>query len=330
MNRVIVIGTSAGGLQALSALLSYLPPDLPAAILLVMHIGNRPSSLPEVLQRHSALPVAFARDQQELLAGMVVVAPPDRHLLVMRKGAALHAVLSCSARENHTRPAIDPLFRTVAEAADGLAIGVILSGYLDDGVAGLQAIKACGGLAVAQDPAEAAVPDMPRNAISNVAVDLCAPLLSIAAALTRYAMAPPPHGGSSPAPTWLTIENRLVTEGGGIRELEQIASPSNYACPACGGVLFELNQRRPTRYRCHTGHSFTQLSLLQDQQAVIEESLRSALRALDEKEYLAGQLAADSVGHHTVHSPDYDAVVRRCQAASAQLRDMLAAGSGHS
>jgi two-component system chemotaxis response regulator CheB len=139
------------------------------------------------------LPVAFALDQQELLAGMVVVAPPDRHLLVVRRGDALHAVLSGAAKENHTRPAIDPLFRTAAQAADSRVVGVILSGYLDDGVAGLLAIKACGGLAVVQDPAEAAAPDMPRNAISNVRIDLCAPLRAIAAALTRYARAAPLH-----------------------------------------------------------------------------------------------------------------------------------------
>jgi two-component system chemotaxis response regulator CheB len=274
-----VIGASAGGLQAVSVLLSYLPAELPAAILLVMHIGKRASVLPEVLQRHSALPVAFAVDQQQLLAGMVVIAPPDRHLLVVRRGDALHAVLSGGAKENHTRPAIDPLFRTVAEAANGRAVGVILSGYLDDGVAGLLAIKACGGLAVVQDPTEAAAPDMPRNAISNVQVDLCAPLRLIAAALTRYALAPPP-AEPLPAPPWLVIENRLVTEGGGIQELKQIAHPSDHVCPTCGGVLFELEQQRPPRYRCHTGHSFTRLSLLGDQQAGIDESQRAALRAL--------------------------------------------------
>lgn len=280
MNRVIVIGASAGGLQAVSVLLSYLPAELPAAILLVMHIGSHASVLPEVLQCHSALPVAFAVDQQELLAGMVVIAPPDRHLLVVRRGDALHAVLSGAAKENHTRPAIDPLFRTVAEAARAHAVGVILSGYLDDGVAGLLAIKACGGQVVVQDPAEAAAQDMPRNAISNVQVDLCAPLRVIAAALTRYALTPPPRVEPLPAPPWLVIENRLLTEGGGIHELKQIAHPSDYACPTCGGLLFELEQQRPPRYRCHTGHSFTRLSLLADQQAEIDESQRAALRVL--------------------------------------------------
>jgi two-component system chemotaxis response regulator CheB len=321
---VIVIGASAGGLQALGALLSYLPADLPAAILLVMHIGNRPSVLPDVLQRRCAMPVMFAHDQQVLTAGMVVVAPPDYHLLVMRDGDVLHAVLSNAAKENHTRPAIDPLFRTVAEAADGLVIGVILSGYLDDGVAGLQAIKACGGLALAQDPAEATAPDMPANAISNVEIDLCAPLQQIAAALRRYARAPPRSSGKAPAPSWLALENRILKEGGGIRELRQIASPSSYACPASGGVLFEMHQRRPTRYRCHTGHSYTALALLQDQQVVIEESLRSALRALDEKEYLATRLAAGPVVASAGAGPDYAEIARRSRATAVQLRALLA------
>lgn len=131
-----------------------------------------------------------------------------------------------------------------------------------------------------QDPAEAAAPDMPRNAISNVQVDLCAPLRVIAAALTRYALTPAPRTEPLPAPPWLVIENRLVTKGGGIQELKQIAHPSDYVCPTCGGVLFELAQQRPPRYRCHTGHSFTRLSLLRDQQAGIDESQRAALRAL--------------------------------------------------
>ncbi|WP_170304263.1 chemotaxis protein CheB [Duganella radicis] len=324
MNRVIVVGTSAGGLHALGALLGYLPADLPAAILLVMHIGSRFSVLPEVLQRHSALPVAFAQDRQELVAGTVVVAPPDRHLLVMREGAALRAVLSCAAKENHTRPAIDPLFRTVAEAADGRAVGVILSGYLDDGVAGLQAIKACGGVAVAQDPAEAAAPDMPRNAVSNVALDLCAPLQEIAAALTRYARTPPPAAGAHEIPSWLRTENRIVADGGDLKALQQIASPSNYACPACGGVLFEMTQRRPTRYRCHTGHAFSALSLLLEQQTVIEESLRSAVRALHEKESLAEQLAAESTLHGRAPEADYAGIARRCREEAAQLLALLA------
>lgn len=323
MNRVIVVGASAGGLHALGVLLRHLPADLPAAILLVMHIGSRPSALPDVLQRHSALPVTFALDQQELVSGTVVVAPPDRHLLVIRRGASLHAVLSCAAKENHTRPAIDPLFRTVAEAGDGHVVGVILSGYLDDGVAGLQAIKACGGVALAQDPAEATAPDMPRNAISNVELDLCAPLQQIAAALTRYAMAPP-QASTSPIPHWLRTENRLVLEGGDLQHLKQIANPSSYGCPACGGVLFELKQRRPTRYRCHTGHSYTSLSLLLEQQAVIEESLRSALRALHEKESLAEQLAAESAVQDLVPETDYAALARRCREEAAQLRALLA------
>lgn len=323
MNRVIVVGTSAGGLGALRALLGYLPADLPAAVLLVMHIGSRPSVLPEVLQRHSAMPVAFAQDQQELVSGTVLVAPPDRHLLVVREGASLRVALSCAAKENHTRPAIDPLFRTVAEAADGLVVGVILSGYLDDGVAGLQAIKACGGLAVAQDPAEATAPDMPRNAISNVDVDLCAPLEDIAAALARYAMAPPPGAGRHPVPQWLSTENHLVANGGSIKEMQEIANPSSYGCPACGGVLFQLKQRRPTRYRCHTGHAFTALSLLLEQQSVIEESLRAALRALHEKERLAEQLAAEAAAQGRVPAADYAGLARRSREEAAQLRALL-------
>jgi two-component system chemotaxis response regulator CheB len=321
---VIVIGASAGGLDAVRALLGYLPADLSAAILLVVHIGSRPSALPELLQRHSAMPVMLARDQQELVAGTVLVAPPDHHLLVMREGASLRAVLSCAARENHTRPAIDPLFRTVAEAADGLVVGVILSGYLDDGVAGLQAIKACGGVALVQDPAEATAPDMPSNAISNVDVDLCAPLQDIAAALTRYAMAPLPETGRHPIPQWLRTENRLAAEGGDMKALQQIASPLSYACPACGSVLFEMQQRRPTRYRCHTGHAFTALSLLLEQQTAIEASLRAALRVLHEKERLAEQMAAESAAQEHAPETGYASLARHSREQAAQLRALLA------
>jgi two-component system chemotaxis response regulator CheB len=324
MNNVIVIGTSTGGLEALSVILRGLPADLSAAVLIVMHVGEYPSVLPQLLTPHSALPVRHAQDRQPLEAGVVLVAPPGWHLLVVREDQQLLAVLSHSAKENHSRPAVDPLFRTAAAAAGTQVIGVVLTGHLDDGAAGLQAVKACGGFVIVQDPVGALIPDMPRNALDQVDVDLCLPLSEIAAALTHHVALAVPNGSAPAAvPDWLTVENHFATGGGDMSELKRIASPSVFSCPDCGGILFGVSQARPARFRCHTGHSYTLLSLLTQQEATIEESLWITVRALQEKERLAEQLASEFTGRSLVPDPGYAAVARRARSDAAQLRELL-------
>jgi len=327
MNAVVVMGASAGGVMALTEILAGIPADFPVPILVVMHIGDHPSMLPVLLGRRCALSVRHAGHHETLGPGMVLIAPPDRHLLVESEDGVLRTVLARGPKENHSRPAIDTLFRSAAAVCGEDTAGVILTGYLDDGVAGLQAIKACGGTVIVQDPADAIVPDMPRHAVDQVEVDFCVPLDGIAGVLVEWAVAPRvAQGEPAEVPQWLQVENRFATGGGEMHQLKYIATPSPYSCPECGGTLFSLNNARPCRFRCHTGHSFTLLALLQQQETAIEAALSAALRAVQEKENLAEQLATEYAARSLTPEPGYAALAQRARAEAEALRALLAGG----
>jgi two-component system, chemotaxis family, protein-glutamate methylesterase/glutaminase len=321
---VVLVGASAGGVETLARLLEQIPQDFAAPILIVLHIGDRESALPAVLARYCALPVSHAVDGQQILPGTVLVAPPGRHLLVERRRSALFAVLTRGPKENYCRPAIDTLFRSAAVAANRHAIGVVLTGYLDDGAAGLQAIKACGGIAIAQDPADAIVPDMPRHAMDQVDVDLCLPLDAMGAALEEK-IAELGRAGAAAAqatPEAIAVENRFAFNKGDINLLKRIANPSQYSCPECGGALFAVSATRPGRFRCHTGHSYTMLSLLSQVETAVDQGLAATLRALQEKENLAEQLAVEFAAR-LPPEPGYAAMASRARADAAVLRELL-------
>jgi two-component system chemotaxis response regulator CheB len=299
MHKLILIGASAGGVRALTTLTSALPPDLPATVLIVMHIGARRSLLPEILQKLCRLPVRHAEDYAPLLPGEVLIAPPDQHLTVENHDGVARARLWHGPKENHTRPAIDPLFRSAAAAFDGHIIATILTGYLDDGTSGLHAVKACGGRAVVQDPQDAQVPDMPASALSYVEVDYVLPLLEIGPMLTSLAEGPPaPEGQAPQPPTWVTVENRCVRGEAGMEELRLIGTPSSYTCPECTGTLWKVDDVRPPRFRCHTGHSFTARALSELQSDSVEAALWSSLRALQEKLRMEQEMLEEASGRH--------------------------------
>lgn len=362
IDKVVVIGASAGGLDALKRVLGKLPADFPAPVLVVMHIGARESILPALLRKVCALQVRHARDGEHLAQPMILVAPPDRHLMVERDGPLGCVRLTSGAMENYTRPAIDPLFRSAAAAYGPGATGVILTGYLDDGTAGLQAIKACGGIAVVQDPADAFADGMPTSALEQVAVDYVLKLDDIGDMLLALAAAPLPPSEpeareeavmeikpSKPraVPEWIKVENRYASGGGELRDLERIARPSTFTCPECHGALWEIktglngesngepnggpnggqNGPQRARYRCHTGHSFTALALDRTQDRVVEEAVWSAIRALNEKEELARRLAehADTRGLPTA-AADYQARAESARRAAVVLRETLVRG----
>jgi two-component system chemotaxis response regulator CheB len=283
MHKLIVIGTSAGGVSALAALTAALPSGLPATVLIVMHIGARTSLLPEILQKLCPLPVRHARDGESLLPGQVLIAPPDRHLTVERHLGQPRARLWHGPKENHTRPAIDPLFRSAAQSFDGHVIGAILTGYLDDGTAGLQAVKACGGYAIVQDPDSAQAPDMPASALNYVAADQVLPLHEIGPALAALAGAAPQRQGQQQPPEWLDVENRYVRGEAGMDDLWKIGTPSGFTCPDCHGALWKIDGAAPLRYRCHTGHSFSARVLSELQDLTVENALWASLRALQEQ-----------------------------------------------
>lgn len=284
--HVVVIGASAGGVSALLEISAGLPARFPAPICIVQHIGSGPSLLPELLRFRAANHAMHVEDGQRLVPGTLYIAPPDRHLLV--EGGTLR--LTRGPKENHARPAIDPLFRTAAASFGPRVIGVILTGQMDDGTAGLQAIKECGGIAIVQDPQTAVEASMPRSAICNVDVDHVVPLEAIGPLLVELTARPVPAQHDS-VPERVAEEVDINRGVGTVEKLRKIGTPSPLTCPDCGGGLWEVQEARPLRYRCHVGHAYTALSLEDAQKTASEEALWSAMRALREREMLLRRMA---------------------------------------
>jgi len=330
METLIVMGASVGGVSALSTIFAALPADLPAAILAVMHVGARNSVLPEILGKTSALPVRFAEEREPVRAGRILLAPPDRHMLVANLAGQAMVELTRGPKENHTRPAIDPLFRSAAAAFGPKVVGVILSGYLDDGTAGLQAIKACGGRALVQEPQDAVAPSMPQSAIDHAEVDWRLPSAEIGPALLALASGTPAAASGAqslpPPPLWVAVENRFARGVGDMEQLEKIATPSTFTCPECQGTLWELHGREPQRFRCHTGHSFTARMLGELQHEKAEDAIWAAVRALQEKEKLYLSLAAKAQAWlHPGTASEYAAKARQAGEQADVLKRALLA-----
>jgi two-component system chemotaxis response regulator CheB len=271
------------------ALARDLPADLPAAVMVVVHISaNGTSVLPEILNRSGPLLAAHPRGGEAIECGRIYVAPPDHHLLVERG----YLRLPRGPRENGHRPAVDALFRTAARAYGRRVVGVILSGTLDDGTAGLQAIKMRGGVAVVQDPAEALFSGMPRSAIENVEVDHVVPLSDIAPLLVRLAREEVEGVDAEPVPRAMDQEANIVElDMDAVEGKDRPGTPSSFACPECGGVLWELHDGKLLRFRCRVGHAFSSDSLLSKQSDELEAALWTALRALEERVSLATRVA---------------------------------------
>jgi two-component system chemotaxis response regulator CheB len=321
MSRIVVIGGSAGSIDALKAILHGLPQDFPAPVLAVTHIGSRLSLLPSLLERCSALPVRHPQQGDALVPGQVLVAPPDLHLTVARSGERAYAQLTRGPKENHTRPAIDPLFRSAAAAYHAGAIGVLLSGFLDDGTVGLQAIKACGGVAVVQDPLDAEAPEMPASALEHVDVDLVRRVDAIAPALVELARRDTrPADPAAEPPGWICMENHMFEEDSQMTELDRMGTRAPMTCPECGGALWQLNDARPMRFRCHTGHAFTARVLEALQCALLEEAMWAGVRALHEQELLFRQLH----GKSKAREDDYLDRAARAKEHAQTLRDLIA------
>jgi two-component system chemotaxis response regulator CheB len=276
---LVVIGASAGGVEALKALVSRLPSDLPAAVCVVLHLApSSPSALAGILERAGTLPCRAAGGSEPLLRGEILVAPPDRHLVVDDGCARLDA----GPRENGHRPSIDTLFRSAAHAKDGAVVGVVLSGTRDDGAAGLAAITAHGGAAVVQDPDDALYAGMPKSALAQAPVDAVGPVVVLADAISALV-----RGGDLPAGVRSTepaVEPRPAP-----------SSPLTIVCPECGGVLSERDPESPEGWTCHIGHAYSPASLVDAQGAAVEAALWTALRSLEDRAALLRRMAERAV-----------------------------------
>jgi two-component system chemotaxis response regulator CheB len=285
---IVAVGASAGGVDALKRLVAALPSDYGGAVFVVMHISPEArSELPAILSRAGSLPAVAATDQMPIRHGHIHVAPPDHHLLVER--GSLRVVQG--PRENRHRPAIDPLFRSVAWAYGPRAIGVVLTGNLDDGTAGLWAIKSCGGTTIVQEPNDADHPEMPLNALMHNRVDHRLPLEGIAALLTRLAQEAADPFEAYDLPPTLEDELESAKLHRTPHSMGELGRLSPFTCPSCRGALWELEEGEHLRYRCHTGHAYSQASLLVDQGIAVEESLYTAVRAMQEKAAALRRLA---------------------------------------
>lgn len=287
----IVVGASAGGVQALTALVRDLPADLPAAVFLVLHIpSDAPSLLPAILARESHLTVAHATNGEEIRLGRVYVAPPDHHLLIEKH----HIRLVHGPKENLHRPSIDALFRSAALWAGSRTIGVILTGARDDGAAGMRAIKQRGGIAIVQDPEEASFPSMPLSVLQRLKVDYSLPLREIAPLLYRLSRQPAEEEGRYAVPENIEIETRIAQQDMEAHELiasvEKLGKISKLTCPDCHGALWEIHDEDMLRFRCHVGHAFSADSLNNGQHQMLETALWSAVRALEEQLILARRM----------------------------------------
>jgi two-component system chemotaxis response regulator CheB len=286
---IVVIGASAGGVEALKKLAASLPADFPGSIFVTVHFPEHGTSmLPQILARVSRLAVVHAADGESIVRGRIYVAPPNHHLLM--KGDTIELVRG--PRENGNRPAVDPMFRSAALAFGPRVVGVVLTGNLDDGTSGLAAIKRAGGLALVQDPADALFSSMPQSAIDHVAVDCVAPLSTLASSLRQLVSTPISSNEHRDMADDRT-ENALSDVDLDTIKHHEIhpGQVSAYSCPDCGGVLWELHDGDFTRFRCRVGHAWTGDALIVQQETVLDDALWTALRALEENIALARHLS---------------------------------------
>ncbi|MEW5809765.1 MAG: chemotaxis protein CheB [Actinomycetota bacterium] len=285
LRGVVAIGGSAGGVEALSQAAAGFPVDLPFAVLMALHLpAHAPSVLADIINRRTPLDAVTAQDGMKLAPGRIYVAVPGRHLLTSDH----RIVLSHGPTENGYRPALNALFRSVAVAFGPRAIGVLVSGVLDDGVLGLAAIRARGGMTICQAPEDAMFPAMPRNALTAGVVDRTARAADIGAVLAELAARTDPTAAAPPDPV-MDSENRIAMSSrhDSTTSAETFDLPAGFTCPDCNGSL----QIAGPDHRCYVGHAWTAEALLGAQDREVERALWTAIQSLVEKSRLAHQLA---------------------------------------
>jgi two-component system, chemotaxis family, protein-glutamate methylesterase/glutaminase len=296
--NIVVIGASSGGFEAIKKLISQLPANLDASIFIVWHIAPAMRGvLPEVINRLGTLPAAHGVDGERIETARVYVARPDHHLLI--EDGILR--VTKGPRENRFRPAIDPLFRSAAVSYNNRVIGIVLSGALDDGSAGLWAIKQAGGLAVVQDPQDAEVPSMPEAAMRAVQADHILPVDEMGALVTRLVQevvereTPASTNGEPKTEKEIKV---AMDEDRTNYNLQELGELSIYTCPECHGVLTSIREGKLVRFRCHTGHAFSADTLLAAISEQIEDNLWSAIRIVQENVFLLNHMGDHFAEHN--------------------------------
>ena len=325
-----MIGGSSGAIDAMRVIVQGLPEDLGAPVCVVLHTSPQSTgTLDAILGRAGKLPSAAAVTGARLRAGHIYVAPPDQHFLVEPAAARL----SKGPKENQFRPAVDPLFRSAAQVYGAGVIGVVLTGNLDDGTAGLWTIKQLGGIAIVQDPRDALFPSMPTSALRHVEVDYLVAVSEIAPLLVRLLKTPAGEVRSEPALMSLEVEVNIAAGRNAVDAgVEHIGEPSRFACPECHGVLLRVKDSGPARFRCHTGHAYSGRSLAGAVNGGIEDALWTAVRSLEEGALLMEHLStaarvggtdgdASQLHQRGVEAHQHAEMVRQV----AQLREALKA-----
>ena len=315
---IVVVGASAGGVEALRTLAAGLPSDFPAAVFVVLHVPPTSSVLPAILTRAGKLPAVHPRDGDPVEHGRIYIAAPDYHLLLADDVVRLER----GPRENGHRPAIDPLFRTAAMRYRGRVTGVILSGSLDDGIAGLGAIKRLDGAVVVQDPDDALYPTMPKSAIEAGLVDHVAPVAAIPDLLVGLAateVAAERAISRAMATDQTQLDPETITA-----ENRERGELSGFVCPECKGPLWELKEGEVVKLRCRVGHTFTEEALEREQAIALEGAMWTAVTALIEKGDFSHRLAERfRRGGHAETARRYEAQARNALEQARVIRTAL-------
>ncbi|MGB3788526.1 MAG: chemotaxis protein CheB [Phormidesmis sp.] len=323
-HNIVVIGASAGGVAALQKLFSQFSPDVQAAFFVVLHIpAESPSVLATLIDRAGPLSAKAAEDGEKIKMGHVYVAPPDFHLLVKPDCVRLHR----GPRENRHRPAIDPLFRSAAIAYPGQTIGVVMTGYLDDGTAGLLAVKRCGGIAIVQDPEDADCPDMPMNAIAEVDVDYQLPLHRIGKTIMQ--LVSQSATDVDEVPKDIVMEAKIAEQTmSDIGREENLGHPVPMSCPECHGPLWQMDGQISKRYRCHVGHGYTAKALMVSQDMVVEQALWAAMRTMEERANMSLMMSKNEAERGRARSAQsYEEQSGTLKAHAQVIRKLLVEGA---
>ncbi|HEX2535627.1 MAG TPA: chemotaxis protein CheB [Chitinophagaceae bacterium] len=288
---IVVVGASAGGLTALCEFVAQLDPDLDAAYFIVLHLSRRAISsyLVHRFTECARVRCVLAKDNTPIQKGTVYVAQPGLHLLVRKD----QMVLGTGPEENRWRPSIDVLFRSAAATYNGHTIGIVLTGLLNDGTTGMSAIKRSGGTSIVQDPNEAEYPDMPLSVLNNLEVDYCVSLSEMGRVLRE--IVEQKEVQHTIVPQDLLIESGIAERmATGMDKTEKLGDLSPLTCPDCGGVLHEVKYDAIPRFKCHTGHSYSEDDLNHRQTENIESTLWIALRMMEERRFLLLKLATQN------------------------------------